>query len=221
LSDVPFKNPASGSERVLHHQVYGLVERGIDVMAITRDSGTGPTEYTYGKGLCEATYHANPVNPVSFLRSVLVKPRKILRQLESIRDYSAILSHQPFSYAALLLRRALKAKPSIYVFHSPSHEEYQLSSEYVENFKNYLFSQIRRIVENFCVKKAGKVIVLSHYMASKVQEIHNIDSKKIRINPGGVDIKKFYPGEGRGQIKEELSLPPEHIHLLTIRNDVV
>ena len=38
IADVPLENPTSGSEQVLYQQATGLVQQGMDVYAITRQS---------------------------------------------------------------------------------------------------------------------------------------------------------------------------------------
>jgi len=55
-------------------------------------------------------------------------------------------------------------------------------------------------------------------MKQKIQHIHQLTTNNVVVNPGGVDLKIFRPLGNRKQIKNELSLPENKIHLLTIRN---
>jgi glycosyltransferase involved in cell wall biosynthesis len=55
-------------------------------------------------------------------------------------------------------------------------------------------------------------------MKQKIENIHQIPENRIVVNPGGVDLKIFRPYDGRKQIKNELGLPENKIHLLTVRN---
>ena len=61
-------------------------------------------------------------------------------------------------------------------------------------------------------------MVLSHYMIQKVIETHHIEDARIIVNAGGADLKYFKPSDRRDQLKNELGLPADHIHLLTVRN---
>ena len=70
----------------------------------------------------------------------------------------------------------------------------------------------------FCLKRAQKVMTLSHYMAGKLKAIHRIPGERIYINPGGVDLISFHTQHNREHLKDELDLPKGKIHLLTIRN---
>ena len=55
-------------------------------------------------------------------------------------------------------------------------------------------------------------------MKQKIQHIHQIPANHIVVNPGGVDLRLFRPFGKRKQIKNELGLPENTIHLLTVRN---
>jgi glycosyltransferase involved in cell wall biosynthesis len=55
-------------------------------------------------------------------------------------------------------------------------------------------------------------------MKQKIQHIHQIPANHVVVNPGGVDLKRFRPFGNRKQIKSELGLPENTIHLLTVRN---
>ncbi len=218
LSDVPFRHPASGSEQVLHHQAYGLAGRGNEVSAITRMYGREPIVYNGTGGIAEGVYFADPQNPIRFLGAVIKHPSELLQHPALSNPYDVIVSHQPFTQAALSFRRAMPARPIIYVYHSPSHEEYRLQTINSPSLLNLFLKHIRRQVERCCVKRASRIVVLSRYMAAKLQQIHKINRSKIEINPGGVDLNTFTPFSARDRIKADMQYPVGFIHLLTIRN---
>jgi glycosyltransferase involved in cell wall biosynthesis len=114
--------------------------------------------------------------------------------------------------------RKLKRVPLLYIFHSPSNEEYLLLHENRSTIRNIIPNIFRFIIENICLKRALKVMVLSRYMKQKVQKIHRITANRIIVNPGGVDLDRFRPSKKRHELKKQLGLPEGKIHLLTVRN---
>ena len=61
-------------------------------------------------------------------------------------------------------------------------------------------------------------MVLSNYMKNKLVSIHRVLPNLIIVNPGGVDLDRFKPPQNRLQLKKELGLPRDKVHLLTVRN---
>jgi glycosyltransferase involved in cell wall biosynthesis len=108
--------------------------------------------------------------------------------------------------------------PLLYVCHSPSHLEYELLNEGKISFRYWPQLTIRKWIERFCLKKSSKIMVLSRYIKRKIEHTHKIPSHHFDVNPGGVDLKRFRPFGNRRQIKRELRLPENKIHLLTVRN---
>jgi len=218
IADVTLKSPSSGSEQVLYRQARGLFETGISVTAITRKSGKGPMHIDDTGGVKECSYFADPDDIMHFIKATYRYPVKFYKQLNTSNDFQAVICHQPFICFALMLRKKLWKLPVIYVFHSPSHEEYLLVNKNSPKLKYLFLALLRKWIEGFCIKKAQKVIVLSRYMEDKVKAIHRIANDRICINPGGVDLVSFHPKKNRNRLKAELGLPLGNIHLLTIRN---
>jgi glycosyltransferase involved in cell wall biosynthesis len=132
--------------------------------------------------------------------------------------FQAIVCHQPFNCLSLLIRRKLQDVSLLYVFHSPSHEEYLLAQENRSWVRNLAQAQALRMIERFCVKKAMKIMVLSHYMKEKLRDIHGISANRIVVNPGGVDLNRFRPPINREAIRDKLGFAKGKIHLLSVRN---
>lgn len=218
LSDVPMRNPSSGSEQVLYNQALSLSKIGDKVNIINRINGKGQSQFSNKDLLSEGTYFADPTNIFHFFASTYRLPAKIYKQFNASNPFDIIICHQPFTSIALMLRKKLWGLPVIYVFHSPSHEEYLLANTNVSKWKNLFQAYLRKRIEGFCIKRAQKVIVLSRYMADKVKTIHRISNERIALNPGGVDLNSFHPKKDRKCLKDDLNFPPERIHLLTIRN---
>jgi len=219
VSDVPIQNPASGSEKVLYQQVTGLASKEDNVLAITRENRKfKSTEFHKYDNLQDACYSVDTNNSFFSLLTILKKPPYLFNKLKNEIPFSLVISHQPLTCFSLILSKKLDQTPFLYVYHSPSHLEYELLNDGRPSFKHLIHVIVRKWIERFCLKKTSKIMVLSHYMKEKIQHIHKIPANHIVVNPGGVDLSFFRPFDNRKQIKSELGLPENSIHLLTVRN---
>jgi len=218
LADVPLENPTSGSEQVLYQQTTGLLRQGMDVYAITRQAEPPERFIRNVDGVQEGSYGACAQKIIPSLYSLIRCPVKFYNSFTRDNPFQAVVCHQPFSCFSLLVARKLANIPMIYVFHSPSHQEYHLSHENKSRLQNFPHIIIRRVIEKLCLRKSKKITALSRYMRQKVFEIHGIPAGRIIVNPGGADIKRFNLPRNRRRLKKELRFPEGKIHLLTIRN---
>ena len=219
LSDVPFQNPASGSEQVLYQQATGLALEGNSIFAITRANRISESiEFNRYEDVQDACYSVNTENLFLSLLTILRKPPCLFDKLRNAIQFSLAIIHQPLTCFSLILSGKLKEMPLLYVCHSPSHLEYELLNEGKTSFKYWLHVIVRKWIESICLKKSSRIMVLSRYMQQKIQYIHQLHPNHVVINPGGVDLNIFSPFDGRKQIKNELGLPENKIHLLTVRN---
>ena len=219
LSDVPIQNPTSGSEQVLNQQSIGLVKLGLNVCTITRINNCRNTaQFSMINGVNDACYSVNPQKTIRSLSTVLKSPPYLFDKFTKQFDISHVIAHQPFTCFSLLLSGKLKNIPLLYVYHSPSHQEYELSNENRKFLRNLPHIVVRRLVEGICLKKSSKIMVLSEYMKDKIQCIHKISANRITVNTGGVDINRFKPINDRRRLKKNLGLTEHKIHLITVRN---
>jgi glycosyltransferase involved in cell wall biosynthesis len=218
IADVPLENPTSGSEQVLHQQAVGLTGEGMAVFAITRQEAPPSRIIRNISGVRDGSYRASAQNMLRSLFPVVRYPANFYRRFTQDAPFQAAVCHQPFNCFSLLIMRKLRDIPFVYVFHSPSHEEYLLSHLNSNRFIVFLNVNFRRMIEKFCLKRAMKIMVLSRYMKEKVRDIHGIPAHRIVINPGGVDLNRFRPPEDRKFLKHKLGFPEGKIHLLTVRN---
>ncbi len=219
VSDVPLSMPTSGSEKVLYSQAVGLNKKNYDVYAITRNNkNLHHNNLDNVDGVNSACYSLNPQNLINFSISILRKPIKLFNKLVNNKKFSVYICHQPFTLFSLLIQKKLSGVPILYVFHSPNHEEYQISRGYDKIYKGFTQIIIRKIIEGYCLKKSQKIIVLSKYMKKKIEKIHKISEDKIIVNYGGVDLDEFKFAKNRSKIKRSLDFPAGKIHLLTVRN---
>ncbi len=218
IADVPLENPTSGSEQVLYHQATGLAERGGEVYAITRQVDPPSWIIRDVRGVREGSYRASAGDMIRAFISLWRYPLRFYRSFSKGSPFQAAVSHQPFNCFPLLTTGKLKHIPILYVFHSPSHEEYLLSHQSEGLAKNLFQIKARRMIEGYCLRRALRVMVLSRYMKDKVQRIHGIPHDRIMINPGGVELNRFKPLQDRNSVKNRLGFPEGKVHLLTVRN---
>jgi glycosyltransferase involved in cell wall biosynthesis len=218
IADVPLTDPTSGSEQVLYQQATGLADEDISVFAITRHAGLPLRVISDINGVSVGSYSASAQNMLRSLFPVVRYPVNFYRRFTQDAPFQTAICHQPFNCFSLLITKKLGHLPFLYVFHSPSHEEYLLSHPNSNRFMVFLNVNFRRMIENFCLKRAMKIMVLSRYMKEKAQDIHGITADRIQINPGGVDLNRFRPPEDRKFLKHKLGFPEGRIHLLTVRN---
>lgn len=218
IADVPLEHPTSGSEQVLYHQATGLAERGVEVYAITRQADPPPWVIRNVRGVREGYYSASAGDMIRGFISLWRYPLRFYRSFSEGSAFQVAVSHQPFNCFFLLTAGKLKHIPILYVFHSPSHEEYLLSHQKKHALRNLPHVTTRRLIEKLCLKSAKRVMVLSKFMKHKVQDIHGISGDRIVVNPGGVDLGRFTPPRDRGALKTQLHFPEGRIHLITVRN---
>ena len=218
IADVPLENPTSGSEQVLYQQATRLLNQGMNVYAITRQANPPGRLIRNVDGVQDGSYGASAQKIIPSLYSLVKYPTKFYNNFTRDNPFQAVVCHQPFTCFSLLVAGKLANIPMIYVFHSPSHEEYLLSHENKSRLKNLPHVIVRRIIEKFCLQRSKKITTLSRYMQQKVVEIHDIPADRIIVNPGGADLKRFKPPENRTVLKKKLGFPEGKIHLLTIRN---
>jgi glycosyltransferase involved in cell wall biosynthesis len=218
LSDVPFANPASGSEQMLNQQATRLAKEGLSVFAITRNSHPSAGGIKTINGVVEGAYHACPQKIFEFFFKLIKYPPKFYSRFVRDCPFQIVICHQPLNYCALLNKKSLRQAPLVYNFHSPSHEEYLLLHKNRGSFINFFPAKARQVLENICLKRALMVMVESRYMKKKVELIHRIPGHKIIVNPGGVDLERFKPSLKRNKLKTQFNLPKGKTHLLTVRN---
>jgi len=218
VADGTLKNPASGSEQVLHQQATGLIAQGMDVFALTRQEGRAPTIHRDVKGVEEACYSLSTKSVPGFFSSLLREPPRLYDVFSKDRPFDAAICHHPFTYFALLATGRLSDIPTIHVFHSPTHEEYHLLHKKRGWLRNVLPVRARWMIEKYCHKRSTRIMVLSEYMKQKVVDIYGIPDSRIIVNPGGVDLNFFQPPVDRERLKRNLDFPKGRIHLFTVRN---
>ena len=219
LADVPMGETNSGAEQVLWQQAKGLVAQGVSVSAVCRSNDSSKKRFQHFGGVDMAHYFAPPARPIPFAFKTLTRSSRLFSKLADNHRIGAVIAHQPFTCAAVLLRHGHRIKRLIYVAHSPIRREYLESvGSGAAKMTHRMAAAMRGWVESFCLSNADRVITLSQYMKNTLTEEHPYIKGKVVVIPGGVDLERFHWNGDRDAAKLRLGLPPNRIHLLTVRN---
>ncbi len=219
VADVPLNSPQSGSERVLYEQAAGMAQKGWTVRALTRhNGGLPPGARRVGARVLETCVGMDTGSVPRFFGTGLRRIPPAFDALARSVPPFAVVCHHPFNTFFLIAGGRLRRRPFVHVFHSPTHAEYLLANERRSRLRNWAPAAIRRGIEWICHRRAARTMVLSRYMADKVKSLYGIPESRLVVNPGGVDLVQFRPPPDRPALKNELTLPPGRLHLLTVRN---
>jgi len=115
-------------------------------------------------------------------------------------------AHNVSGYGFLkAIRKRSIAKPFIQTIHGVLADEYIQSSK--SGFStprtklSRFFMQYLSKIEKESSKDATLVVTVSKYSSKKIAQLYDVDQKKIRIVPNGVDLEKFKSIEGCEKIK--------------------
>jgi glycosyltransferase involved in cell wall biosynthesis len=130
------------------------------------------------------------------------------------RMYDAIKAdvceaHNVSGYGFLkTIRKRSIAKPFIQTIHGVLADEYIQSSK--SSFPtprtklSHLFMRYLSKIEKESAKDATMIVTVSKYSSKKIVQLYDVDKKKIRIVPNGVNLQKFKPVEGCEKVKHRI-----------------
>ncbi|MGE5532907.1 MAG: glycosyltransferase family 4 protein [Bacillota bacterium] len=78
------------------------------------------------------------------------------------------------------------------------------------------FNWFLRFFEEGMLKRARKIIAVSHFTKWELINYYKIPANKIRVIHNGVDIKKFQPATDKRKVKAELGFKPEDLAILSV-----
>jgi glycosyltransferase involved in cell wall biosynthesis len=106
------------------------------------------------------------------------------------------------------MRKRRIAKPFIQTIHGVLADEYIQSSKSVfptpRAKVSHFFMWYLSKIEEQSARDATLIVTVSKYSSKKIVKLYNVDKRKIRIVPNGVDLEKFKPIEGCEEIKDEI-----------------
>lgn len=211
-----------GAERVLYEQSTRLANRGHSVHILTRKLDKHKKYRKTCAGVTEWRYKYNPNNHFSFIFTTLKNAKNLFEQIHDRYAFDCLNLHQPFSALGVIYSNLSAPIAKIYTCHSLSFEEYISrngnSLHFFSRAKNYIQSRGHKKIERNILKKSNEIVALSQFTKEKIINIHQILEKKIKVVPGGVNLKKFSPTADKSQIRKRLNIPINKIILFTVRN---
>jgi len=108
------------------------------------------------------------------------------------------------------LRKRNITKPFIQTIHGVLADEYAqsfrgVSPTFRAKLANLIMWQLSKL-EGESAKHATLIVTVSQYSAEKIVKFYDVDKKKIRIVPNGVDPQRFRPAEVGEKVKRSLGI---------------
>jgi asparagine synthase (glutamine-hydrolysing) len=228
LADVDPVHVIGGGERILNEHCRRLAARGHRIVVLTRrENPSLPPEEEH----CGVRVVRHPVDAsgtVGFMRSVLRKSRTAFERLQREESFDLINVHQPLAAAGVVEHPEARGLPVLYTYLSPWADEYR--TRFVRRVKvrnrmaavaarawMHVNSHARQRMERRVLARSDRMLVLSEFTTSQLQEIHGIPADRVTRVPGGVDTERFHPPTDRAALRRKLGLPGGLL-LLTVRN---
>ena len=206
------------------HLYFGGVERRIVETARLLTNNVDMVIYSGTKKGFNKTAEVNGTRIVPCFSTDMLYPldnlifnQSISRMVDRIKaDIYEAHAVSGYGFLKALKKRKLR-KPFIQTVHGVLADEYIQSSKSVSptlklKLSNFFMWHLSRI-EKEASKKATLVVTVSRYSAQKIVQLYDIDEKKIRIVPNGVDLQKFKPTEDCDKVKDMIGGNCEHIIL--------
>jgi glycosyltransferase involved in cell wall biosynthesis len=143
--------------------------------------------------------------------------RSLSRMFDTIKaDIYEAHTVSGYKFLRLLKKRKI-SKPFIQTVHGVLADEYIQSSKSVfpslrMKLSNVFMRHLARI-EKEAAREASLIVTVSRYSAQKTVQLYNVDEKKIRIVPNGVDPQRFKPTEDCEKIKDRIGGNSKHLIL--------
>ena len=222
VSDVSISKVIGGAERVIYEQGTRLAKRGHRVVHMTRMAPEHRAGSRNIDGVLEYRYSVDWRTPLFFLSATLRNGGRLFEYLERKFGFAAIIFHQPFSAMAVCAKTAARKKRKVYTCHSLAFEEYASRNPEPTGTLGKLVFQLhvrfRKWMERCCLARSDRICVLSEFTKEKLRIAHGVESEKVTVIPGGVDLKRFRPARDKQALRRSLGLPADRFVLLTVRN---
>ena len=223
LTDVLFPDTIGGAGRVTYHLSREISKKGHTVNLITRNPENQFDPYQRVSEHFHIHRYSTPSSEsVKLLLSEIQNSFNLAKQLGSNSTYDLICFHQCLAAIGPFFSGVFRHTPSVYIFHSPWHQEYVLKKGNRNgkcSVQTKAISSLMRWTENWMLSKCSQGFVLSNYMRNQLNSTHPQNNTPISILPGGVDLDHFHlSSAGKDSLKYELDLPLDKIIFLTVRN---
>jgi len=134
--------------------------------------------------------------------------RSLSRMVDTIKA-DVYESHTVSGYKFLkVLKKRKISKPFIHTIHGVLADEYIQSAKSVSpslrmKLSNVFMGHLANI-EKDTARAATLIVTVSRYSAQKIVQLYDVDEKKIRIVPNGVDLQRFKPTKDCENVKNRI-----------------
>lgn len=212
VTDSLFPDEPGGASRFVDELSHQLHRRGYNICILTRRINNLLPENEIKENIRIERFDFNPEQGIKGGIKGMVNLHFLSKKILNENKFNLILFNQPLSTWGFNLLGKNKEIPSIYIFYSPWHREYEINTG-----KKGLGSILRRFMEKRAILASQMAVTLSEYMKEIVVKIHQIPQGFVRIIPGGVDVEKFKPAVEKELVREKLEIPTNRFILLTVR----
>lgn len=150
--------------------------------------------------------------------NALDKYRALQRTFLTLHETSPVdVVFVHFGYTALGYHRLPIARqiPTVRVFHGPWDRESE-AERGERGLKNRLMSRVMFTIDRYSLRCSDQVITLSEFMAEDVRRRFGIPEARVGVIPGGVDTRRFLPGDRR-EARQKLGLSEDAFLVFTAR----
>jgi len=222
-ADVFSPDTIGGAGRVTYHLSREISKKGHTVHVITRNPKNQYGIYQkFNENFHVYRFSTPSIESIKLLISEISNSYLLTKQLVSQNQYDLICIHQSLSAFGPFFTGIYNKLPSIYIYHSPWHQEFLIKKGKRNgkcSLKTRAIASLMRRTENSVLSKCSLGVVLSNYMLNNLNKSHPQNNTPISILPGGVDWDHFYLSPvGKDSLKNRLKIPSNKNIFLTVRN---
>lgn len=210
-----FPDRESGFARVVTDTARWLAQRGHVVSALVPAAEGLPAETTEGSLTIRRAIARNAL-PQTF--TDVYQTAKRARNGDG-GDYDVVLAHEPGTVVGAT--RALPRTPIVQVFHAPHSRELRFDRAHLrrgrERIANLALESAFVLLERAAMRRSNRILALSDFSRSLIEEDHPAASARIRRVWGGVDVQRFSPADGQAAARKRLELRPDGQLIVTVR----
>src|SRR5262249_54268335 len=219
---VSARGGGGGGGRVRWEHARGRAGRGHAVPVLARAPNSAAAGTFEREGVRVVLFGAGRRTTMGFLRNAVFAARRAAHELLAGSEFDALDVHQPLAGLGVLGLPAARRLPVLYTFLSPAPLEYRsrerMTRHHVGGMAGRLGAVALWAIERACLRRAGRIQVLSDYSAEQLWQLYGIAEDQLVKIPGGADPRRFRPAEDRAEVRAQLGLPKEAPLLLTVRN---
>lgn len=198
-----FPNYAGGLNRYFYEQVEVLSGLGVKGVAIVSELKAGQTASMELRSMAQ---------PGAGLRARWRGARRIIA--ESVGDGAQLINAHFAMYAAPYLRALPTGFPFVVHFHGPWAAEIAAERSGIGGL---IRSAVAKRIERKVYSRATRVITLSHAFANLLCDDYGVDSRKVRVVPGGLLLDQYLSAPNRAAARRKLGWSQEAPILLSVR----